>query len=146
MPSTLEVVGLSKPLTNDEAEIKTCQFFRSLDCIVSKEDLDACHWLKEKERVIVKLCRKKDVRKFWKIRTTYGSLLQIIWIPQRPLRFFLTKVCALTIVSTGQQAKNYMVKTESLVGRIFGGIFGTFQTGQLRQSFRKIADHYIFLK
>ena len=78
MPSTLEVVGLSKPLTNDEAET----------ALFSKEELDACHWLKEKERVIVKLCRKKDVRKFWKIRTTYGSLLQIIWISQRPLRFF----------------------------------------------------------
>ena len=86
-------------------------------------------------------CKKvlKDKNDLWKLITNNLDL------PEAS-KIFLTKVCALTIVSTGQQAKNYMVKTESLVGRIFGGIFGTFQTGQLRQSFRKIADHYICLK
>ena len=57
---TLEIVGLPKSLTNDKAETEVCQIFQSLDCDVSKEDLDACHWLKNKERVIVKFCRRKD--------------------------------------------------------------------------------------
>ena len=51
---TLEIVGLPKSLSNDEAGTKVCQIFQSLDCNVNKEDLDACHWLKDKERVIVK--------------------------------------------------------------------------------------------
>ena len=57
---TLEIVGLPKSLTNDKAETEVYQIFQSLDCDVSKEDLDACHWLKNKERVIVKFCRRKD--------------------------------------------------------------------------------------
>ena len=48
-----EIVGLPKSLTNNEAETKVCQIFRSLDCSVNKEDLDACQWLKDKEPVIV---------------------------------------------------------------------------------------------
>ena len=46
---TVEIAGLSKSLTNDEAEMKVCQIFRSLDCNIDKKDLDACHWLKDKE-------------------------------------------------------------------------------------------------
>ena len=100
---TLEIVGLPKSLTNDEAETKVCQIFGSLDCNGNKEDLDACHLLKDKERVIVKFCRRKDCD------TTNLDLPE-------GLRFLLTKVCALTIVCFGQQAKNCMVKAESLVG------------------------------
>ena len=44
---TLEIVALPKSLTNDEAETKVWQIFRSLDCNINKEDLDACHWLKD---------------------------------------------------------------------------------------------------
>ena len=40
---TLEIAGLPKTLTNDKAETKVCQIFRSLDCNVDKEDLDACY-------------------------------------------------------------------------------------------------------
>ena len=40
---TLEIVGLPKSLTDNEAETKVWQIFRSLDCNVIKEDLDACH-------------------------------------------------------------------------------------------------------
>ena len=60
---TYEIAGLPKSLTNDKAETKVCQIFRSLDCNVDREDLDACHWLKDKERVIVKFCRRKDCEK-----------------------------------------------------------------------------------
>ena len=40
----LEFVELPKSLANDEVETKVCQIFRSFDCNVNKEDLDACHW------------------------------------------------------------------------------------------------------
>ena len=56
---TLEIVGLPKSLTNDEAETKVCQIFRSWDCNFIKEDLDSCHWLKDK----LKFCRRKDCEK-----------------------------------------------------------------------------------
>ena len=57
---TLEIGELPKSLSNDKAERKVCQIFRSLDCNVNKENFYACHWLKDKERVIVKFCRSKD--------------------------------------------------------------------------------------
>ena len=74
----------------------------------------------------------RTVRNFWKLRTTYGSLIQPTYISQKG-----TKVCALAIACFGQLAKNYMVKTESLVGGL--------QTVISEKRFRKMADHYIFL-
>ena len=121
---TLEIVGLPKSLTNDEAETKVCQIFRSLDCNVNKEDLDACHWLKHKERVIVKFCRRKDCEKVLIAKNDLRKLNTTNLDLTEGLRFLLTKLCALTVVCFGQQAKNYMARAESLVG--------TFQTGQLR--------------
>ena len=59
----LEIVGLIKSLTNDKSETKVCQIFQSLNCNVDKEDLDACYWLEDKERVIAKFCRRKDCEK-----------------------------------------------------------------------------------
>ena len=46
-----------------------CQLFGSLDYNVNKEDLDPCHWLQDKERVIVKLCRRKDCGKVLKAKS-----------------------------------------------------------------------------
>ena len=43
---TLEIAGLPKSLTNDEAETKVYQIFRNLNCNLDKEDLDACQWLR----------------------------------------------------------------------------------------------------
>ena len=44
--------------------------------------------------------------------------------PREVLRFLLAKACALTIICFGQQAKNYMVHVETLVGM--------FQMAQLK--------------
>ena len=72
---TLEIVGLPKSLTNDKAETKMCQVFWSLDCNVNKKDLDACRWLKDKE-LLQSFVQGRTLRKFRKLRTTYGSLMQ----------------------------------------------------------------------
>ena len=50
------------------------QIFLSLECNVSKEDLDACHWLKDKERVIVKFCQSKDCEKVFKTKNDLRKL------------------------------------------------------------------------
>ena len=68
---TLEIAWLPKALINDKAETKVCQ---SLDCNVDKEDLDACYRLKDKERVIVKFCRRKDCEKVWKAKNDLRKL------------------------------------------------------------------------
>ena len=109
---TLEIVELPKSLTNDKAETKVCQIFRSLDCNVDKEDLDACHWLKDKERVIVKFFRRKDCEKVLKAKNDLLKLsTTMVHLPEESL---LTKDCALTTVCFGQQAKNYVVRAESI--------------------------------
>ena len=71
---TLETVALPKSLTNDEAETKGCQIFRSLDCNFNKEDLNVCLWLKNKERVIAKFRRRKDCEKFLKAKNNIRKL------------------------------------------------------------------------
>ena len=47
---------------------KVCQIFRSSDCDINKEELNACHWLEDKERVILKFCRRKDYDKVLKAK------------------------------------------------------------------------------
>ena len=71
---TLEIVRLPKSLTNDEAEKKVCQIFGSLDFNVDKEDLNVFHWLKDKEPVIVKFCRKKECEKVLKVKNDLQKL------------------------------------------------------------------------
>ena len=44
------------------------QIFRSTDCDINKEELNACHWLKDNERVIVKFCWRKDYDKVLKAK------------------------------------------------------------------------------
>lgn len=48
---------LSSRLVDTKAALGKC---RSLDCNVEEEDLDACHSFKDKKRVIVKFCPRKD--------------------------------------------------------------------------------------
>ena len=64
----LEIYGLPKSFTIDKVETRVCQIFQSLDCNISKGDLDACHWLRNMELVIVKFCRKKDFKKVLKAK------------------------------------------------------------------------------
>ena len=70
----LEMKELPKSLKNKEAETKVCQNFQSWDCNVNKEDLDAFHWLKNKERVIVTFCQRKDCEKVSKAKNNIRKL------------------------------------------------------------------------
>ena len=45
-----------------------------MDCNTDKEDLDACHWLKDKEQVIAKFCRRKDCEKVLKAKNNLRKL------------------------------------------------------------------------
>ena len=119
---TLESVGLPKSLTNDKAETKLCQIFRSLDCNVTC-NLDACHWLKDKKRVIVKFCRTKNCDKALKAINDLRKLNTTNLDLPEQLIFINQSLCAYypLLWST---SKIYMVKAESLVA--------TFRTGQLR--------------
>ena len=67
---TLEVVGLKKSLSNDERESKICDILNKLGCDIAKVDLDACHWLKDKEGLILKFCKRRIVNKYLGSRMT----------------------------------------------------------------------------
>ena len=45
-----------------------------MDCNANKEDLDACHWLKDKESVIVKFCQRKYFEKVLKAKNDLQKL------------------------------------------------------------------------
>ena len=92
---TLEIVGLPKSSSNDEAETKVFQIFRSLDCNVNKKDLDACHWLKDKERVIVKFCRRKDCEKVLNAKNDLRNLdTTNLDLPKGSKIFFNQSLCS----------------------------------------------------
>ena len=59
----LEVVDMSKSLSNDEVEGKACDILGKLGCNIAKDHLAACHWLKDKEITIKKFSKQKDCRK-----------------------------------------------------------------------------------
>ena len=92
---TLEIVGLPKSLTNDEAETKLCKIFRSLDCNVNREDLDACHSLMDKKRVIVKFCQRKDCGKVLKAKNDLRKLNTTnLDLPERSNTFVNQSLCS----------------------------------------------------
>ena len=59
----LEVIGLPKSLPNNPGGGgggNVCEIFVKQSCSIAKDDLDARHWLKGKERVIVKFFKRND--------------------------------------------------------------------------------------
>ena len=71
------------------------QIFRSLDCNVDKEDLGACHWLKDKEQVIAKFCRRKDCEKVLKAKNDLRELDSInLDLPQWSRIFINQSLCS----------------------------------------------------
>ena len=56
MPSPQELVGLPKSFTIDEAKRRCAKFFQSLGWNVNKDDLNARHWVKNKQQVIENVC------------------------------------------------------------------------------------------
>ena len=121
---TLEIAGSAKSLTNDEAETKVCQIFQSLDFNVDKEDLDACHWLKDKKRVIVKFCRRKDCEKVLKAKNDLRKLDSTNLDLREGSKIFINQSLCSCYRFLWSTSKKLHGKAESLVGM--------FQTGQLK--------------
>ena len=113
---TLEIVGLPKSFTNDKAETKVCQFFQSLDCNISKDDLDAFHWLKDKERVTVKFCRKKDVEKVLKAKTDLRKLNTTNLDLPKESRIIVNQSLCSYYCFLWSTSKKLCVRAKSLVG------------------------------
>ena len=72
-----------------------CQIFRSLDCNVNKEDSDACHWLKDKEWVIVQVSRRKDCEKVLKAKNDTWKLNKTsLHLPEESKIFVNQSLCS----------------------------------------------------
>ena len=76
--------------------------FQSLDCNVSKEDLDACHFLKDQEEVIVKFCQGKNYEKVLKANNDLRKLDTANLDVAEGSKIFLANVYALIIFYLGQ--------------------------------------------
>ena len=61
------VAVLPKSLVNEEAETKFC-LFQKLAVTLEKKNLDACHWLKDVERI----CLRESFKVY---RTIYANLI-----------------------------------------------------------------------
>ena len=99
---TLENIELPKFLTNNEAETMVCQMFQSLECNVNKEDLDACHFLKDQEEIIVKFSQRKNYEKVLKANIDLRKLNTANLDVAEGSKIFLTNAYALIIVYLGQ--------------------------------------------
>ena len=75
--------------------MKVCQIVQSLDCNVNKEDLDSCHWLKDKEPVIIKFCRRKDGEKVLKAKNNLQKLnITNLDLPEGSVIFVSQSLCS----------------------------------------------------
>ena len=95
-----------------------CQIFQSFNCNVIKDDLDAGHWFKDKEWVILKFCQINDNEKVLKAKNELQKLSAIKLDNAEGLWYSLIRVCALTIVWFSQQAKHFMVSAKLLFGYV----------------------------
>ena len=69
-----EVVELAKSLSNNQADGRVCDIFGKLGCNITRYDLDACHWLKDKERVIVKFFEREDFEQVLSVNNDLKNL------------------------------------------------------------------------
>ena len=76
--------------------------FQSLDCNANKEYLHPCHFLKDKEEVIVKFCQRENCEKVLKANNDLRKLNTTNPDVAEGSKIFLTKVFALIIISFGQ--------------------------------------------
>lgn len=56
-----------KSLSNNAVEGKVCDIFGKLSFSTAKDNLDTCHWLKSKERMIVKIVGK-DIEQIFRVK------------------------------------------------------------------------------
>ena len=57
---SLEVVGIPQTIPDEALEAKTCELFSKLDVSISPNDIQACHRLYDKNRIIVKFINRKS--------------------------------------------------------------------------------------
>ena len=58
----LEIAGISTSIPRQNLEAKVCQIFGAIGVSVDKNDIDDCHKLRDKERTIVKVLRRKGCK------------------------------------------------------------------------------------
>ena len=72
----LELSGLPESIENSELEDTALQLFKKLDVEVDSSNIEGCHWLPSKrpKRVIVKLSKRKDANRVWKVKKNLKSI------------------------------------------------------------------------
>ena len=70
----LEVVGIPTSITNDSLEANITKVFDKLGVHVEGKDIQACHRLKNNDRVIIKLSNRKDSLQVLRVKKDLKSL------------------------------------------------------------------------
>jgi hypothetical protein len=78
----LEIVGIPESLPDAEVEKESISLFKKLDVVLEPRDIQACHRLRNKKRVIVKFTNRKDVQKILqnkkKLKNSIGATKMFI--------------------------------------------------------------------
>ena len=70
----LEVVGIPTSLSNDSQEANISKVFDKLEVHVEGKDIQACHRLKDNDRVIIKFSNRKDSLQVLRVKKDLRTL------------------------------------------------------------------------
>ena len=70
----LEIVGVPRSVPDNEIETKVCGIFQKIGCEITSDNIEACHRLKNKDRVIIKFSRRKDCQHVLSVKKDLKNL------------------------------------------------------------------------
>ena len=102
----LEVIGIPTSIPNDSLEANITKVFGKLGVHVEGKHIQACHLLKDNDRVIIKLSNRKDRLQALRVKKDLKSLDPTELDFPEDTRIFINRLSVPIIVVCGTNTKN----------------------------------------
>ena len=91
---TIEVVGIPSSVRDQDLEDKVRNIFGEIGININKREIQACHRLREKGRMIIKFVNRKDCTNILRVKKDLNTLIHLNWPFLRELKCLFPKVYA----------------------------------------------------
>ena len=91
---TIEVVGIPSSVRDQDLEDKVRNIFGEIGINTNKREIQACHRLREKGRMIIKFVNRKDCTNILRVKKDLNTLIHLNWPFLRELKYLFPKVYA----------------------------------------------------
>ena len=91
---TIEVIGIPSSVRDQDLEDKVRNIFGEIGININEREIQACHRLREKGRMIIKLVNRKDCTNILRVKKDLNTLIHLNRPFLRELKYLFPKVYA----------------------------------------------------